>query len=92
MCGGKRRERIAGHSAWRRRADDRRFSSRGVKSTTAFLARACVRQFSFFPFTSSPLCRKLQIDSAISVKVFGLNASPAGEAHDRTQVHPNLHP
>lgn len=33
MCGGKRRERIAGHSAWRRRADDRRFSSRGVKST-----------------------------------------------------------
>ena len=57
-----------------------------------FLARARVRRFSFFPFTPSPLCRKLQIDSAIRVKVFGPNASPAGEAHDRTQVHPNLHP
>ena len=92
MCGGKRRERIAGHSAWRRRADDHRFSSRGVKSTTASLARARVRRFSFFSFTPSPLCRKSQIDSAISVKTFGPNASPAGEAHDRTQVHPNLHP
>ena len=57
-----------------------------------FLARARVRRFSFFSFTPSPLCRKSQIDSAISVKTFGPNASPAGEAHDRTQVHPNLHP
>ena len=57
-----------------------------------FLARARVRRFSFFPFTPSPLCRKSQIDSVISVKTFGPNASPAGEAHDRTQVHPNLHP
>ena len=57
-----------------------------------FLARARVRRFSFFSFTPSPLCRKSQIDSAISVNTFGPNASPAGEAHDRTQVHPNLHP
>ncbi len=57
-----------------------------------FLARARVRRFSFYPFTPSPLCRKSQIDSAISVKTFGPNASPAGEAHDRPQVHPNLHP
>ena len=92
MCGGKRRNILAGHSAWRRRADDRRFFVARSEVDDRFLARARVRRFSFFPFTPSPLCRKLQIDSAISVKTFGPNASPAGEAHDRTQVHPNLHP
>ena len=65
---------------------------RGFRVFRLFLARVRFRCFSFFPFTSSPLCRKLQIDSAISVKTFGPNASPAGEAHDHPQVHPNLHP
>ena len=41
--------KIAGHSAWCRRADDRRFSSRGVKRTTVSSRVRASGGFRFFP-------------------------------------------
>ena len=45
---------LAGHSAWRRRADDRRFSSRGVKRTTVSSRVRASGGFRFFPSLLHP--------------------------------------